>query len=397
MSKLIDLIEKPLSGEWGEEDVDGTGTFVLRTTNFTNVGIISFDNVVTRLISEKKLQNKYLIEGDILIEKSGGSPTQPVGRVVYFDGEPNKYTFNNFTSVLRVKNHQKVFSRFLFYVLFDYHKVGKTKSFQNKTTGIINLKLDRYVKENDIPLPILEVQQKIAQTLDTAAELIVLRKQQLAELDDLIKSVFYEMFGDPRENTFGWRSIPLERVADITSGVTKGRKLLDKKLISVPYMRVANVQDGHLVLDEVKKIDVLESDVIKYRLMPGDLLMTEGGDPDKLGRCAVWKNEIESCIHQNHIFRVRLNQRIVTPQFSSFLIGSSYGKQYFLKAAKQTTGIATINSTQLKRFPVLLPPLSLQNQFAEIVTKIEEQKALVQKAIDESQYLFDSLMDEYFN
>ncbi len=281
--------------------------------------------------------------------------------------------------------------KFLYYfcIKYDFERLNTTVTIPSLTK--VNL------LKVQMPLPPLDVQQKIAATLDVAAELIALRKRQLAELDELIKSVFYQMFGDPEENIHGWMLKTLDDVAEIASGVTKGRKLIDKALITVPYMRVANVQAGKLMLDEIKEIDVLPSDVIKYQLLSGDLLMTEGGDPDKLGRCAIWNNEIKNCIHQNHIFRVRLDQGILNPRFACELIGSHFGKKYFLKAAKQTTGIATINSTQLKRFPILLPPIEIQNQFSTIVTKIEEQKSLVQKAIAESQLLFDSLMNEYFN
>jgi len=289
--------------------------------------------------------------------------------------------------------NKKVTSSYLYYFLRskreDFIKLGVGGA-QPNISGTI-------LKGVRFPLPPMEVQQKIAQTLDAASELIALRKTQLAELDNLIKSTFYDMFGDPERNPHGWIDKALEDIADITSGVTKGRKLAERNLIMVPYMRVANVQDGHLVLNEIKEIEVLPSDVVKYRLLAGDLLMTEGGDPDKLGRCAIWNSQIANCIHQNHIFRVRLKQHVVLPQYLCFLTGSQFGKKYFLRAAKQTTGIATINSRQLKKFPIPLPPLYLQTQFAEIVTKIEEQKDLVQKAIDESQYLFDSLMSEYFD
>jgi type I restriction enzyme S subunit len=116
-----------------------------------------------------------------------------------------------------------------------------------------------------------------------------------------------------------------------------------------------------------------------------------------LGRGSVWYEEIPDCIHQNHIFRVRVDKDILNPEYVSKLIGSDYGKRYFLKSAKQTTGIATINSKQLKEFLVLCPPLDLQNKFATIVTKIEEQKTLVKQAIAESEHLFNSLMSEYFD
>ena len=180
------------------------------------------------------------------------------------------------------------------------------------------------------------------------------------------------------------------------SGVTKGRKLAGKSTIFVPYMRVANVQDGYLDLTEIKDIEVLPSDIEKYALQKGDILLTEGGDPDKLGRGAVWNGQIPKCIHQNHIFRVRVNGEYLIPEYVSALIGSTYGKKYFLKSAKQTTGIASINSTQLKNFPVLIAPLELQFKFAKVVSQIEKITESQQKSLLEINNLFDSLSHEAF-
>jgi len=253
------------------------------------------------------------------------------------------------------------------------------------------------LKELTLTLPPLERQKQISKTLDAISELIAMRKQQLAELDNLIKSTFYEMFGDPDINPSCWDRVLLKDTAEIVSGITKGRKLRGSAIKPTPYMRVANVQDGILDLIEIKQIEATDSEIDKYRLVKGDLLMTEGGDPDKLGRCAIWNEEIPICIHQNHIFRVRLRQERTLPEYASYLIGSFYGKKYFLKAAKQTTGIASINSKQLSKFPLLTPPIELQTKFAAIVTQIEAQKTLVRQAIDETQYLLDSLMSEYFD
>ena len=140
MTKLIDITGKAVSGEWGEDDEAGNGIPVLRTTNFTNDGIINYSNVVTRLITKKaSIDDKFLRKGDIIIEKSGGSDKQPVGRVVFFDGEENKYLFNNFTGLLRVKDSTICSPRFLFYALFYNYKKGGTIPFQNKTTGLHNM------------------------------------------------------------------------------------------------------------------------------------------------------------------------------------------------------------------------------------------------------------------
>ena len=109
MSKLINITGKALSGEWGTDDETGDGIPVLRTTNFTNEGVVDYNNVVTRTITKKNIGEKFLCSGDIIIEKSGGSDKQPVGRVIYFDGPENTYLFNNFTGLLRVQDKERWF------------------------------------------------------------------------------------------------------------------------------------------------------------------------------------------------------------------------------------------------------------------------------------------------
>ena len=137
------VLSDKMSGEWGVEPEDDYGVKIIRTANFTNLGVIDFSKIVFRKIEPKKVEQKKLISGDVIIEKSGGSPTQPVGRVVYFENPDNStYMCNNFTSVLR-PNRSVVFPKFLFYVLFYNHLTKKTLRFQNKTTGIINLKLEK--------------------------------------------------------------------------------------------------------------------------------------------------------------------------------------------------------------------------------------------------------------
>ena len=175
----------------------------------------------------------------------------------------------------------------------------------------------------------------------------------------------------------GWSRVFLGEVSEIVSGVTLGRNTANKVTRKVPYLRVANVKDGHLDLSDVFETDATETEIQKLALRTGDILLTEGGDPDKLGRGTFWREEIPECIHQNHIFRVRLNADHFLPEFASYEIASPYGKSYFLKHAKQTTGIATINQRVLKGFPLLAPPLSRQRQIVEV---LDRQMAAVEKA-----------------
>ena len=140
---LSDFIEVSFPGEWGQEDKDGNGVKVIRTTNFTNTGKLNLADVVTRDIDPNKVEKKKLKKGDIILERSGGTNDNPVGRVVYFN-EDGLYLFNNFTQLLRCK--EEVNSLFIFYFLFNYYQMNKRiiRSMGNKTTGIQNLKMDQY-------------------------------------------------------------------------------------------------------------------------------------------------------------------------------------------------------------------------------------------------------------
>lgn len=256
----------------------------------------------------------------------------------------------------------------------------------------------KYLRREHVPIPPLSEQRRIAAILDQAETLRSQRRAALAQLDDLTQSFFFDMFGDPVTNPKGWPESPtLGEVADIVSGVTKGRDLDGKTTRQLPYLAVANVQDKTLKLHAVKTIDATEEEIRKYRLEKDDLLLTEGGDPDKLGRGTLWQNELPECIHQNHIFRVRLTSTLLTPLFLNWLVGSQRGKNYFLRSAKQTTGIASINMTQLRGFPLLVPTLPLQQTFARRIQAIEALKATHRAALAEHDALFASLQQRAFS
>ena len=242
----------------------------------------------------------------------------------------------------------------------------------------------------------LDEQCHIALMLDKIVALISLHKQQLAKLDELVKTRFVEMFGDMLLNPLGWTERQLEGMADIVSGITKGRKTQNAELIEVPYMAVSNVKDGYIDWTTVKTIMATQSEIDQYRILPNDVLMTEGGDPDKLGRGAIIRNPLENCIHQNHIFRVRFDRGIFFPEFFAEYLQHQKAKRYFLGCAKQTTGIASINMKQLRALPVLLPPFDSQKVFADFIGQIGQQKLTIQKSLDKLEVLKKALMQEYF-
>jgi type I restriction enzyme S subunit len=256
---------------------------------------------------------------------------------------------------------------------------------------------DKIVLESRLPLPPLPEQRRIAAILDAADALRQKRRQALRLLDQLTQAIFVEMFGDPVVNSKDWENgALLGEHAEIVSGVTKGRKLNGKATREIPYLAVYNVQDRALRLDQVKTIEATEDEIARYRLQKDDLLLTEGGDPDKLGRGTLWDDELPECIHQNHIFRVRLRSRDLDAVFLNWLIGSERGKRYFLRSAKQTTGIASINMGQLRSFPLLMPPVELQREFRDRLEQVRAIKDRAAQHANELDGLFASLQHRAF-
>jgi len=199
----------------------------------------------------------------------------------------------------------------------------------------------------------------------------------------------------------GWSWEKLGNVADLIGGVTKGKDLEGKEKISLPYLRVANVQDGYLDLKEIKNIGVEPKDKEKYRLEYGDVLYTEGGDKDKLGRGAVWRSQIENCIHQNHIFRARILGGVISPEILSLYSQTRSAKKYFFRHAKQTTNLASINLTVLANLPVAILSQSEQKQILqEIEERLSEADQLDQTltaSLQQAEALRQSILKKAFS
>ncbi|MEV0671292.1 restriction endonuclease subunit S [Mycobacterium sp. NPDC050441] len=240
-------------------------------------------------------------------------------------------------------------------------------------------------------LPPLGEQRRIAEILDRADALREMRNEVVAQFENLAEAVFNSAFGTELRNP----TTTLGEVADIASGITKGRKTAEPTRLT-PYLAVANVQAGHLNLGQVKEIEATDREIERYALAAGDIVLTEGGDPDKLGRGTVWREELPLCLHQNHIFRVRMRDDQLRPDYLSAYLASNPAKSYFLRSAKQTTGIASINMSQLRGTPIYVPSQSEQERYSTGINEIRSlQRTAVSKAasLDE---LFASLQSRAF-
>ena len=387
MSKLIDITGKALSGEWGTDDETGNGIPVLRTTNFTNEGIVDYSNVVTRTITKKNIDEKYLKPGDIIIEKSGGSDKYPVGRVVFFDGPKDKYMFNNFTGLLRVRNRDKWYPRYVFYSLFGNYKKGGTKQFENKTTGLHNLKTDDYVARYEVPDMIYERQVLICNHLDKLLCIISKRKEQLQKLDYLIKARFVEMF-DHSE-------FPMLMIEELCSDIVDcphSTPTYEGELKN-PAIRTSEIKTGYILWDSMRYVsdDEYEKRVKRLRPKSGDIVYGREGT---FGNAAVLPDGYEFCLGQ----RVMLLRPDYSKCTSEYLLHAIISDDVYRQAMGKNNAstVAHVNVKDVKQFKVPLPPLEKQKIFASFIKQVDKSKVAIQKSLAETQLLFDKLMQDYF-
>lgn len=181
-----------------------------------------------------------------------------------------------------------------------------------------------------------------------------------------------------------WEISRLKMLGQVRTGIPKGRNLGNRETVTLPYLRVANVQDGYLNLSDVAKIEVLPEEAQTYRLEKGDVLMNEGGDADKLGRGTVWNGSLDPCLHQNHVFAVRCFH--VESTWLATVTGSDYAKFYFESRSKQSTNLASISSTNIRELPVVMPPqeerLVIVKYLEEQISKLDDLCTIAKRAIE---------------
>lgn len=275
------------------------------------------------------------------------------------------------------------------------------------------------MKSITVPVPEYAEQERIAAFLDAeCAEIDTVLEKTRASIEEykklkqavITQAVTKGIRGDRPMKDSGiewigdipaeWRKTQLRHCAAIKSGITLGKKYeKTDSLVERPYLRVANVQDGYVDLSVLTTIEVTQDEDLKYRLRAGDVLMTEGGDRDKLGRGCVWHGAIEPCLHQNHIFAVQTSKDTLLPEFLEYLTVSDVGRSYFDVTAIKTTNLACTSSSKVLAFTIPLPSVEEQAEIVEALnTKCAGIDALVAK---KQQYLTEienykkSLIYEY--
>ncbi len=306
-----------------------------------------------------------------------------------------KFQFSTSTDciVIQAKDSNIIFVQYCYYYLKTNFQVIEN-GFHG--AGLKHISKE-YIKKIKIPIPYkdgkpdLLTQKRIAKILSHTETLIAKRKKSFQMLDEFVKATFLEMFGDPVRNEKGWEKKLISNVSSSRLGkMLDGSKFTGENL--KPYLKNSNVLWFHFDLEELSQMDFEANEQKEFELKYGDVLMCEGGE---IGRCAIWKEEIEECYFQKAIHRIRLNNEIISPEYFVFM----FWRLTINGGLKKFTGTATIShltSEKLKKIKIPVPPLPLQNQFAKIVEKTEALKKQFKQSLQELENLYGSLSQKAF-
>lgn len=389
--KLRDICNV-INGLWTGKKEPFINVAVIRNTNFSKDCQLNLENVAYIDVEAKQFASRKLLCGDIIIEKSGGSEKQPVGRPILFNISDGDYSFSNFTSTLRIKENAKVDSSFLHKCLYAFYLKGETFKLQSKTTGLHNLNMKGYLRST-IPLPPKSTQLAIVSELDKINELIRLKKEQLKDYDNLAQSIFYEMFGDPVENDKGFDTKRLDEVFPlITDGTHQTPTYTEDRENGYKFLSAKDVTSGSINWNNVKFIPAWLHDNLSKRLKPqkNDILLCKNGTT---GICALVEDDDTFDIYVS-LALLRPNN-LHNPKYLTYAINSPATKRQFDDSLKGI-GVHNLHLKEIRRTIIIIPPLPLQQLFAQRIEQIEHQKSEVTKAITDLETLLASRMQYWF-
>lgn len=368
------------------------GVKLLNVANLVDgkVDLSTSDRYISREDAYGKYKHFLCDAGDFIVASSGIKVEYIDKKMGFIDEAMLPLCMNTSTIRFKVLDEKQLKIRYFMYYL-------KSQHFKNQLskhiTGSAQLNYGpSHLNKMVFPLVSVHEQIGIISILDKVQHIIDVRQQQLQKLDELVKARFVEMFGDVMCNSKSWKVYMFSDIASSRLG-----KMLDTKQqtgkCSYPYLANFNVQWFRFNLDNLNQMDFDEADQIEFELRNGDLLICEGGE---IGRCAVWHNEIQPCFFQKALHRVRCDRQLVHPDYLAWWFKYNCDYNGFAAIAGAKATIAHLPGAKLKQLQVALPPLELQEQFATFVEQTDKSKVAMQKALDEAQLLFDSLMQKYF-
>lgn len=300
----------------------------------------------------------YICESNTVIVGRKGSINNPI-----FVEEP----FWNVDTAFGLEAKREVLlPKYLYYFCrhFDFERLNKAVTIPSLTKSDL-LKID-------IDLPTVTEQQAVIDKLSGIETVIALRQQELQKLDELIEARFVELFGDPEQNPMGWDKMPLSQViTNANNGMARRGNDPEGNIV----MRLVELQDGYIDYSSPNRIILTDTEKRRYLLSDRDFLFARvNGNPEYVGRCAVFQEIGEPVYHNDHIIRVHFNDAMLNGSFASALLNSAYGKRQMRGQIKTSAGQYTISQDGIGAIVAILPPLELQEQFAAFVEQTDKSK-----------------------
>ena len=372
------------------ENYVDSGIRVIRIANVQK-GYIEDNTPVFYPLETNELDKYMLEEGDLLMALTGN-----VGRVAILKKEFMPAALNQRVACLRLKT-DRVAKDYLFHVLnsafFEQQCIQSSKGVAQKNMST------EWLKDYEIPMYPKEQQELIADILDKTRNIIISRNYGLKKLDDLIKARFVEMFGDAYLNEFGWKKIKIKNAVTVEpqNGMYKPQSDYVTDGSGIPILRIDGFYDGVVTdFSSLKRLRCSENERQKYLLYEDDVVINRVNSIEYLGKCAHINGLLEDTVYESNMMRMHFDSTRFHPVYVCRLLCSRFVYDQIVNHAKQAVNQASINQKDVLDFDIYEPPLKLQIQFADFVRAVDKSKVEIQKALDKTQMLFDSLMQEYF-
>jgi len=393
-TKKLEEICEFQNGIWKGENAPFEEVQVIRNVNFLERGLINWENIEKIPIEKKVLSNYLLKQGDLILERSGGGPEQPVGRVVFFSRSTGRYVFSNFTTRISVRDENSLNPKFLWAFLYHLYISGITKSLQSQTTGIRNLDFKAY-KTLKIPLPPLPTQQKIVKILDTIQEAIEVQEKIIKTTKELKKSVMAEIFSSKFKiqnsklqfKIKKWEALGNLVEEKIDYGISKKGHRSGK----YPILRMNNLEDGKINTQDLQFVDLTEEEFKKFRLNKDEVIFNRTNSIDLVGKTALFDLDGDF-VFASYLLRIRPKRDVILPEFLNYYFNFSRTQKELKSLASRGASQVNISAGRLATFKIPIFSIPEQREIVEILQTIDQKIELEQKKKELYEELFRTML-----
>ena len=382
--KPLDKLVTFQSGLWKGEKGNLQVVKVLRNTNFKlNNGFLDYSDVAEIDVEMAQLSTRTLQYGDIILEKSGGSDTQAIGRVVLFDKKNNEtYSYSNFCSRIRVLNASEINPLYLWIVLHDFYCKGGTIPLQNGIR-LLNIDMNGYSKIK-IPVPPIDIQKQIIEEIELIENKCKNSKDYISACKDSITGIVEACFSKYKSESIG----------NLSTSVEYGTSSKSEKKGLVPVIRMGNIQDGEIDWSDLVYTSD-ETEIAKYSLKEGDILFNRTNSPELVGKVGIYRGE-RPAIFAGYLIRINYKKDLILPTYLLHILNSKSIREYGFSVMSKSVNQANINGTLLKAYRIPVPSMDEQKrivaQIEALELEIRNARDIIENAVNEKQAILDKYL-----